>query len=112
MRHRALAALASAALLALSGCGAGSAHGTVAGKHHEPSHTTWSTVPRTKQVCTTTTRRTGGKTSRSRSCHSVSAGTRHVSHTTPECWELLLDTGADVCVSRHTWLTTSVGDKY
>ena len=106
-----MAALATCVLTLVS-CGSSTPQGTGPGKEHEAAHTTWSTVPTKKRVCTWTTRRVGKKTSRVQSCSTVSAGTRQVAHTTPECWELELDTGDEVCVSAHTWRTTAVGDKY
>jgi hypothetical protein len=110
--RRALAPVGAVALLALAACGATGPHGTVTGKEHEPSHTTWRTVPKTKRVCAKTTRRTSKGTSTSRSCRDVPDGTRRVADVKPECWELELDTGNEVCVSEHTWRTTRVGDHY
>ncbi|MFI6248990.1 hypothetical protein [Streptomyces sp. NPDC051016] len=107
-----VAALSAAALLALAGCGPSGPHGTVTDKEYEAAHTSRQTVPATKHVCTWTAKRSGTTTTRKRSCRDIAAGTRTVTHTRPECWELELDTGDEVCVSHHTWLTTDVGDKY
>ncbi|HET6636787.1 MAG TPA: hypothetical protein VFH77_17350 [Streptomyces sp.] len=110
-RARILAAAVTAGLL-LAGCGASGPHGTVTGKEHDPAQTHWRTVAKTKRVCTTTSRRTGKTTSRSRSCRTVPDGTRRVADHSPECWELELDTGDEVCVSEDTWRATAIGDQY
>lgn len=107
-----LAGVAAAGLLLISGCGPAQPHGTVTGKEHEAAHTTWHTVPKTKRVCTRSSRRVGKSTSTSRSCRTVPDGTRRVADVKPECWELDLSTGDEVCVSEHTWRTTRVGDHY
>jgi hypothetical protein len=113
--RRALAALGAAltaAALTLTACGTNpDVHGTVTAKEHDAAHTSWRTEAKTKRVCTTSTRRTGKTTSTSRSCRSVPDGTRRVSHHEPECWELKLDSGDEVCVSAEKWTATAVGDR-
>lgn len=113
---RSLAALAAAltvAALLLTACsGDGSAtHGRVTSKDHEPAHTAWRTQKKTRQSCTTTTKRSGSKTRTVRKCRSVPASSRRVAHRTAECWELHLDTGDELCVSATKWLKTRVGDR-
>lgn len=111
-RPAALAAALVTALL-LAGCGGSDpVHGKVTEKEYDRARTTWSTETKTKRVCTTSRRRSGKRTTTSRTCHNVSTGTKRVAHRHPECWELDLDTGRDICVSEHTWRTTDVGDHY
>lgn len=110
-RSLAAAAAATCALL-LASCTSDAPHGTVTEKEYEARQTIWRTVPKTKQVCSTSTRRTSSGTSTSRSCRSVPDGTRRVADVTPECWELELDSGDEVCVSEDTWRATDVGDFY
>jgi hypothetical protein len=108
----AAAAIVALAGLLLAGCGGpAQPHGTVVDKDHERAVTHWRTVPKTKRVCTTS-RRAGTKARPQRMCSQVAVGTRRVSETTPECWELELDTGDEVCVSARTWRRTDVGDPY
>ncbi|MET9158250.1 hypothetical protein ABZX56_11020 [Streptomyces parvulus] len=100
---------AAAALALLAGCGAGAGpSGTVTEKEHEDARTTWRTEPKTKQECTS--RRTS--TGTTRSCRTVPDGTRRVRDVKPECWELELDTGDEVCVDEDLWNRTAVGDEY
>ncbi|MFJ2004745.1 hypothetical protein [Streptomyces chartreusis] len=109
MTARPLAAAAAATgFLLLASCGVTEPHGTVTEKEHEPEHRTWRTEPKTKQECTT--RKTSNGTSTS--CRTVPDGTRRVLDVKPECWELELDSGDEVCVSEDTWRATSVGDFY
>ncbi|MGW6292440.1 hypothetical protein [Streptomyces sp. NPDC055058] len=114
LRARAvLAAVAAAAGLVLAGCGAGAGpHGTVTGKEYEPAKTTWRTEMKFKQQCTSRTRRAGTTTSTYQDCRTVPDGTRRVADYRPECWELDLDSGDDVCVSEDVWRRTAVGDEY
>lgn len=87
-----LAALA--AVLLLAACGGGHAHATVTGKEYKPPTVTWHSVPTTRQVCTKAT------------------GHRRTAVHRPGCWQLELDTGAEVCVSARTWRRTHLGDHY
>jgi hypothetical protein len=102
-----LAALTTTVALALVGCGATEVHGTVTSKEHDQARTEWKTEPKTKRVCTTSRR--SGKTTQS--CKTVADGTQRVAHYKPECWELELDTGQEVCVSEDTWHATAIGDR-
>lgn len=106
-----VAALAAVALLA--GCGGSTGpQGTVTGKEHDDARTTWRTEPKTKQECTTKTRRVGKSTTTYRDCRAVPDGTRRVYDFHPECWELELDSGDEVCVSEDVWNATAIGDEY
>lgn len=106
-----VAAVAAVALL--TGCGGATGpEGTVTGKEHEPQRTMSRTEPKTKQQCTTTTRRTSTGPTTSRSCHTVPDGTRLVTDVHPECWELELDTGDEVCTDPDEWQRTRIGDEY
>ncbi|MEV6014685.1 hypothetical protein [Streptomyces sp. NPDC051997] len=111
--RRLLAALAAALTLTLAtACsGDGTPHGTVTGKEHNPARTTWSTETTYRKSCTTSTSRTGKKTSTHRSCRSIPNGTHRVAHRTAECWQLELDTGTEACVTAAKWLKTRVGDR-
>ncbi|MFJ6730051.1 hypothetical protein ACIQPQ_34645 [Streptomyces sp. NPDC091281] len=100
------ALIAGAGLLAAGCTETGGPHGTVTGKEHELARTTWRTVPKTKRVCTKTRNRPATL------CSTVADGTRRTLVTKPECWELDLDTGAEVCVSEDTWRDTTIGDRY
>lgn len=95
-----LAALA--AVLLLAACGTGPAHATVTGKEYKPPIITWHTVPITRRVCAT----------KRRSCRTVTTGHRRTAVHRPACWQLELDTGAEVCVSARTWRRTHLGDHY
>ncbi|MEU3899784.1 hypothetical protein [Streptomyces sp. NPDC045251] len=106
-----VAAVAAVALLA--GCGGPAGpQGTVTGKEHDDARTTWRTEPKTKQQCTTRTRRVGKSTTTYRDCRTVPDGTRRVHDFHPECWELHLDSGEEVCVSEDVWNATAIGDEY
>lgn len=98
------------ALLAAAGC-SDSVHGKVVEKEHEPARTEWRTEHKTRQKCTTTTRTTTTGTRTRRSCRQVPDGTHRVRYQRPECWELELDTGKEVCVARDVWRRTKVGDR-
>ncbi|MFE6362927.1 hypothetical protein ACFVP3_23375 [Streptomyces sp. NPDC057806] len=114
-RARAATAVAAAvaAVALLAGCGSSAdPHGTVTGKEHEPSRTVWRTEPKTKQQCTTKTRRIGTTTSTYQDCRTVPDGTRQVADYKAECWELDLDSGEEVCVSKDLWHSTAIGDEY
>ncbi|MFD4258188.1 hypothetical protein ACFWR9_11295 [Streptomyces sp. NPDC058534] len=100
------------AVALLAGCGGQGPQGTVTGKEHEDARTTWRTEPKTRQECTTKTRRIGKSTTTYRDCRTVPDGTRSVMDVKPECWELELDTGDEVCVSEDVWNATAVGDEY
>ncbi|WND34003.1 hypothetical protein RI578_06705 [Streptomyces sp. BB1-1-1] len=106
-----IAVLAAVALLA--GCGGlAGPQGTVTGKEHDDARTTWRTEPKTRQDCTLKTRRIGKSTTTYRDCRTVPDGTRRVHEVHPECWELELDTGDEVCVSEDVWNATAIGDEY
>jgi hypothetical protein len=87
--------LAAMLLAFATACGGGSVtHGTVVEKDHEPAHTEYKRVKKSKK--------TGGYR------------TRTVRHS--ECWQLELrnkkgDTG-DICVSRSDYDRVKVGDKW
>lgn len=107
------AVAAVTAVLLLAGCGASAGpSGTVTGKEHDPAKTTWRTELKTKQQCTTRTRRVGKTTSTYQDCRTVPDGTRRVADYRPECWELELDSGDEVCVSEDLWNATAIGDEY
>jgi hypothetical protein len=107
------AALTIAALVTACGNASGTTvHGRVTAKDYEPARSTWTWQPTTRQACTTTTRRSGKKTRTSRSCRTVRTGRHRVTHHTPACWLLQLDTGGTVCVSATRWHRTHVGDRY
>jgi hypothetical protein len=108
----ALGAVLTAVALSLTACGGDTApHGKVTGKEHDAAVTVWRTETKTRQVCTTSSRKVGKTTKTSRSCRSAPNGTRRVPHTTPECWELELDSGDEVCVTAAKWHATDIGDR-
>lgn len=106
------AALTIAALVTACSSGHHTPHGRVIAKDHEAARTTWTTGTRYRQACTTSTRRVGKKTSRTRSCRQVPNGTRRIIHRSPECWGLDLDTGDHLCITAHKWIKVRVGDQY
>lgn len=110
--RRALAALGGilTAVALVVACGSDPAH--VTGKGHVAGHTAYSTVTKTKRVCTTSSKRSGKKTSSKRTCSRIPVSSKRVRHWVPGCWELRLDTGGHVCVSASKWLKTDIGDRY
>jgi hypothetical protein len=106
------AVAAAATVVLLAGCGTPGPEGTVTGKEHDEARTTWRTEPKTRQQCTTKSRRVGKTTSTYEDCRTVTDGTRQVADHRPECWELELDSGDEVCVSADVWNTTAIGDEY
>jgi hypothetical protein len=98
-----------AVLLTVTGCTT-TTH-TVVEKEHLPARAEWRTEHQTRQKCTTTTRRSTTGTRSDRSCRPVPDGTRQVRYQRPECWELELDSGQEVCVARDVWRRTKVGDR-
>ncbi|NUU23332.1 MAG: hypothetical protein HOV68_17745 [Streptomycetaceae bacterium] len=108
-----LAAATVAALALLAGCGSAAPHGTVTEKEYKPGKTTWSTEPKTKKVCSTTTRGSGQNRTTSRSCKTVTTGTKRVKHYTPACWQIELDDDAhELCVSQREYDAVQVGDEW
>jgi hypothetical protein len=107
------AALTIAALVTACGTSGSAVHGRVTAKDYEPARTTWITQPTTRRTCTTTTRRSGKKKKRTaRSCRTVRTGRHRVTHHTPACWLLQLDTSVTVCATSTRWHHTHVGDQY
>ncbi|MFI0262526.1 hypothetical protein ACH4OW_26195 [Streptomyces sp. NPDC017056] len=102
-RTNALVTVLSAGVVALISCGA-APHGTVTGKEYKATGNQWTTEPQTKRSCSGT----GAK----RSCRTVGDGSRRVQRPRPECWEIELDTGDEICVSRGQWDKARVGQKW
>jgi hypothetical protein len=100
LRANRRAMVAMALIATVAGCD--SAGGRVVEKEYEPARTRVVSTP----VYGTECAGTGTK----RKCVSKQIGTRDDRKFDPECWELDLSDGSEVCVSRQVWESVKVGD--